>query len=174
MSLATASPTDDLDAIRAALKEQPDGVLDDVARRHNVSLRVVLDLLPGAAPRPASGARFVEIWNDLVDWGPVTFVVHTEDGVFEMKAPLPPGSEGRGYFNIHGESPLGGHLRIRDASRSICRPPVLRTPVLFAAIHQHQRRRHVKVFDGRDEKRELLADQLGRFERLRDAETNTT
>jgi putative heme iron utilization protein len=55
-----------------------------------------------------------------------------------------------------------------------CRPPVLRTPVLLAAIHQHQRGRHVKVFDGRDEKRELLADQLGRFERLRDAETNTT
>ena len=87
-------------------------MLADVARRHNVSMRVVLDLLPGAAARPASGARFVEIWNDLVDWGPVTFVVHTEDGVFEMKAPLPPGSEGRGYFNIHGESPLRGHLRI--------------------------------------------------------------
>jgi putative heme iron utilization protein len=69
LSLATASPTDDRDAIRAALKEQPDGVLDDVARRHNVSLRVVLDLLPGAAARPASGARFVEIWNDFVDWG---------------------------------------------------------------------------------------------------------
>jgi heme iron utilization protein len=60
--MATASPTNDLEAIRAALKEQPDGVLDDVARRHNVSLRVVLDLLPGAAARPASGARLVEIW----------------------------------------------------------------------------------------------------------------
>ena len=29
-----------------------------------------------------------------------------------------------------------------------------------------------KVFVGRDEKRELLADQLARFERLRDAETS--
>jgi putative heme iron utilization protein len=29
-----------------------------------------------------------------------------------------------------------------------------------------------KVFVGRDEKRELLADQLVRFERLRDAETS--
>jgi putative heme iron utilization protein len=29
-----------------------------------------------------------------------------------------------------------------------------------------------KVFVGRDEKRELIADQLARFERLRDAETN--
>lgn len=29
-----------------------------------------------------------------------------------------------------------------------------------------------KVFVGRDEKRELLVDQLARFERLRDAETS--
>ena len=86
MSLATASLTNDLNAIWAALKEQPDGVLDDIARRHGVPLRVVLDLLPGAAARSASGARFVEIWGDLVDWGPVTFIVHTEDGVFETSA----------------------------------------------------------------------------------------
>ena len=51
MSLATASPTNDLEAIRAALKEQPDGVLDDVARRHGVPLRVVLNLLQEAAAR---------------------------------------------------------------------------------------------------------------------------
>ena len=58
MSLATASPTADLEAIRAALKEQPDGVLDDVARGHGVPLRVVLDLLPegAAGRRPARGS----------------------------------------------------------------------------------------------------------------------
>jgi putative heme utilization carrier protein HutX len=110
--LTTASSTSDLEAIRAALKEQRDGVLDDVARRHGVPLRVVLDLLPRPAARSASGARFAEIWGDRVDWGSVTFIVHTEDGVFETKVPLPPGNEARGYFNIHGESPLGVHLRI--------------------------------------------------------------
>jgi putative heme utilization carrier protein HutX len=112
LSLATATSGPDLGAIRAALNEQPDGVLDDVARRHGAPLRAVLDLLTEGAASSAPGARFAEIWGDLVEWGPVTFIVHTEDGVFETKAPLPPGSEGRGYFNIHGESPLGGHLRI--------------------------------------------------------------
>src|SRR3984957_8476275 len=109
---AFSSAPSNFRSFRSSLKEQPDGVRDDVARRHGVSLRVVLDLLPGPAARSASGARFVDIWGDLVDWGPVTFIVHTEDGVFETKAPLPPGNEARGYFNIHGESPLGGHLRI--------------------------------------------------------------
>ena len=69
MNLAPASPALDLEAICATLREQRDGVLDDVARRHFVPLRVVLDLLPEAAARPAPGARFAEIWADLVDWG---------------------------------------------------------------------------------------------------------
>ena len=173
MSLATASPALDLEAIRAALEEQPDGVLDDVARRHAVPLRVVLDLLPGPAARSASGARFAEIWGDLVDWGPVTSIVHTEDGVFETKAPLPPGGEARGYFNIHGESPLGGHLRIARYAAIYfierlffgCRSCSLQ----FINIDGGAM---FKVFVGRDEKRELLADQLACFERLRDVETS--
>jgi hypothetical protein len=103
-------PALDLEAIQAALKEQPDGVLDDVARRHGVSLRIVLDLLPGAAARSAPGARFADIWSDLVDWGPVTFIVHTEE------RPPPHCAMRRDLF---------------------CRPAVLRTPVLLAAIYQH-------------------------------------
>jgi putative heme iron utilization protein len=144
LSLATASPALDLEAIRAALKEQPDGVLDDVAHRHAVPLRVVLDLPLAPAARSASGARFADIWGDLVDWGPVTFIVHTEDGVFETKAP-PPGSEARGYFNnsrreTTRRSPAHCAMR-RDL---FYRPSILRTPLLFAAVHQHRRRRHVQ------------------------------
>jgi heme iron utilization protein len=173
LSLATASPTNDLEAIRAALKEQPDGVLDDVARRHGVSLRIVLDLLPRPAARSASGARLAEIWSDLVDWGAVTFIVHTEDGVFETKAPLPPGSEARGYFNIHGESPLGGHLRIARCAAIyfIDRPFFGRRSCSLQFINVDGGAMF-KVFVGRDEKRELLAEQLARFERLRNAETS--
>jgi putative heme utilization carrier protein HutX len=172
LSLATASPTSDLEAIRAALKEQPDGVLDDIARRHGVPLRVVLDLLPDAAARSASGARFAEIWGDLVDWGLVTFIVHTEDGVFETKAPLPPGNEARGYFNIHGKSPLGGHLRIgRCAAIYFIDRPFFGRRSCSLQFINIDGGAMFKVFVGRDEKRELIADQLARFERLRDAET---
>jgi heme iron utilization protein len=172
LSLATASPTSDIEAIRAALKEQPDGVLDDIARRHGVPLRVVLDLLPRPAARSASGARFADIWGDLVDWGSVTFIVHTEDGVFETKAPLPPGSEARGYFNIHGESPLSGHLRIgRCAAIYFIDRPFFGRRSCSLQFVNIDGGAMFKVFVGRDENRELLADQLARFERLRNAET---
>jgi heme iron utilization protein len=173
LSLATASPTNDLEAIRAALKEQPDGVLDDVARRHRVPLRLVLDLLPRAAARSASGARFAEIWSELVDWGPVTFIVHTEDGVFETKAPLPPGSEARGYFNIHGKSPLGGHLRIaRCAAIYFVDRPFFGRRSCSLQFINIDGGAMFKVFVGRDEKRDLFAEQLACFERLRNAETS--
>jgi putative heme utilization carrier protein HutX len=172
LSLAAAPDPRDLDAIRAALKEQPDGVLDDIARRHGVSLRVVLDLLPTTAAQSVSGARFAEIWSDLVDWGPVTFIVHTEDGVFETKAPLPPGSEARGYFNIHGESPLGGHLRIaRCAAIYFVDRPFFGRRSCSLQFINIDGGAMFKVFVGRDEKRELLADQLARFGRLCDART---
>jgi putative heme utilization carrier protein HutX len=174
LSLATANLAPDLGAIRAALNEQPDGVLDDVARRHGAPLRVVLDLLPEGAARSGIGARFAEIWADLVDWGRVTFIVHTEDGVFETKAPLPPGSEARGYFNIHGESPLGGHLRIERCAAIyfVDRPFFGRRSCSLQFINIDGGAMF-KVFVGRDEERELLAGQLARFERLRNAETQT-
>jgi heme iron utilization protein len=172
LSLETATAALEIEAIRGALKEQPDGVLDDIARRHGAPLRVVLDLLPQGAARSAPGARFAEIWGDLVAWGPVTFIVHTEDGVFETKAPLPPGTEARGYFNIHGDSPLGGHLRIARCAAIyfVDRPFFGRRSCSLQFINL-EGGAMFKVFVGRDEKRELLADQLARFEQLRDVET---
>ena len=172
MTLAVALPPADFDAIRATLAEQTDGVLDDVARRHDVSLRVVLDLLPGDAARRAPGARFAEIWCELTAWGPVTFIVHTEDGVFETKAPLPPGSEARGYFNIHGESPLGGHIRAaRCAAIYFVDRPFFRRRSCSLQFINIDGGAMFKVFVGRDEQRELIGGQLARFERLRSAET---
>jgi heme iron utilization protein len=174
LSLATAIPASDTEAIRASLKEQPDGVLDDIARRHGAPLRVVLDLLPEGAARSAPGARFTEIWSDLVGWGPVTFIVHTEEGVFETKAPLPPGSKARGYFNIHGESPLGGHLRIaRCAAIYFVDRPFFGRRSCSLQFINIDGGAMFKVFVGRDEQRELLPDQFARFELLRNAETAT-
>jgi putative heme utilization carrier protein HutX len=160
-------------AVLADLEARPDGVLDDVARRHGVSLRVVFDLLPRESARPAAGARFADIWRDLTHWGPVTFIVHSDDGVFETKAVLPPGEEGRGYFNIHGDSPLGGHIR-RDRCAAIYfidRSFFGRRSCSLQFINIDGGAMF-KVFVGRDANRNLLEDQLERFVRLRSAETD--
>jgi putative heme utilization carrier protein HutX len=162
-------------ALLAELEAKPDGVLDDVARRFGVSLRVVLDLLPEASAGQAMGSRFAEIWRDLTQWGPVMFIVHTEDGVFETKAALPFGDEGRGYFNIHGEGPLGGHIR-----GDRCAAVYFIDRLFFGRRSCSLQFINIdggamfKVFVARDANRNLVVDQLQRFERLRAVETCAT
>ncbi len=147
-------------------------MLDDVARRHGVALRDVFDLLPEGAAKAVEAGRFIDIWRDMTEWGPVTFIVHTEDGVFETKAPLPPGGEGRGYFNIHGDSPLGGHIRMDRCAAIyfIDRPFFGRRSCSLQFINQDGGAMF-KVFVGRDANRELLVDQVARFEKLRAVES---
>lgn len=155
--------------IRERLAEKPDGILEAIAEDVGVPLSAVLACLPAGAAVPVAGSHFEEIWQDLVTWGEITFVVHTCDGVFECEGAIPPGSFGRGYFNIHGDSPIGGHLRA-DRCRTIYfvdRPFFGRRSCSVQFINQ-EGEGMFKVFVGRNEDRSLKAEQVARFEALRD------
>jgi len=170
MTATTASEAQGLEAVRAALAAKPDGVLESLAESHGVSYRAVLDCLPPDQRRSAPASAFEPIWEDLTAWGPIMFIVHTRNGVFETKGALPPGTLGRGYFNIHGDSPIGGHLN------------VARCNGIYFVDRQFFGRRSCsvqfidcdgeamfKVFAGRDRNRALLPDHVARFEALRSA-----
>lgn len=157
------------DRIREQLAAKPDGVLETIAADLGVPLADVLACLPAGAAVPVDGSAFEEVWKDLTGWGKITFVVHTRDGVFECKGTIPPGAFGRGYFNIHGDSPIGGHLRA-DRCRSIYfvdRPFFGKRSCSVQFINQ-EGEAMFKVFVGRNEDRSLKAEQLARFEALRD------
>lgn len=169
MSTTSNAEAAQLQAVREELAARPDGVLESLAERHGVSYRAVLECIEAQGRRVAPAAAFQEIWADMTAWGPVTFVVHTKDGVFETKAAVPPGEEGRGYFNIHGDSPLGGHLKMERCAgiyfvdrlffgRRSC-------SIQFISIDGEAM---FKVFVGRDERREMRPEQLLRFESLRE------
>ncbi len=163
------APADAIAAVKAALAEKPDCVLESLAEQHRVPYRAVLDCLDPGARRAAVKTDFDQIWQDLTTWGTVMFIVHTADGVFETKAAIPPGTHGRGYFNIHGDSPIGGHLKVErcDAIYFIDRPFFGRRScsIQFISIDGEAM---FKVFVGRDEARNMKADQLARYEALRD------
>ena len=157
-----------LDAVRQDLAERPDGVLETVAGNRNVPLQAVLDCLPEGTAVTVDTRHFEEIWHDLTSWGEITFVVHTRDGVFECKGTVPPGSSGRGYFNIHGDSPIGGHIRA-DRCRSVYfvdRPFFGKRSCSVQFINSDGDAMF-KIFVGRDKDRQLIPDQLARFEALR-------
>lgn len=153
---------------RAALAEKPDGVVEAMAAQANVTPAEILAILPTGAAVLASGEHFLTVWQDMASWGDVLLIVHTEDIVLEVEGTLPGVSEGHGWFSIHGDSPIGGHIR-KDRCVSIA----------FVDRGFHGRRScsvwfinadgraMFKVFVRRDEERALLADQLQRFEALR-------
>ncbi|QLF70767.1 heme utilization cystosolic carrier protein HutX [Peteryoungia desertarenae] len=163
--------SDRLDRAKAALAAKPDGVIEQIAAKAEVSPADVLAVLPDGAAGIVPADRWDAIWQDLSTWGDVLMIVHTDDIVLEVEGALPMGSEGHGWFNIHGDSPIGGHIR-KDRCQSI----------VFVDRGFHGRRScsvwfmnaegraMFKIFVRRDAERALIAEQLARFEALRQAE----
>lgn len=168
-ALADARPGDPGAAIRAALAEKPDGVLETVAEACGATMQDVLaELGPDQALR-IEGALFEEIWAELTAWGEIMFIVHTRDGVFEVSGALPPGSSGRGYFNIHGDSPIGGHLRAdRCASIWLVDRPFFGRRSCSVQFVNGEGGVMFKVFVARMPDRTLEPTQLARFEALKE------
>lgn len=161
-------PLDPATRIRQALAAAPDGVLEEIARREDVTYRAVLDALPADQVATVPGDRFEEVWGELAGWaGEITFIVHTADGVFETRGRVPPGSAGRGYFNIHGDSPIGGHIRAeRCAAIVFVDRPFFGRRSCSVQFVNRDGGAMFKIFVGRNEARELDPGQLARFEAL--------
>lgn len=169
MNTVTQMKPDASSLIDEALRDRPDGVLEVVAQKCGASLWQVFERLPESQAVAISGDRFEELWADLTTWGSVLLIVHTDDIVLECEGALPPGTSGHGYFNIHGDSPIGGHIKASNCSR-----------IVFVDRPFHGRRScsvqflnatgnaMFKVFVRRDESRELLSGQVKLFETVRE------
>ena len=162
MQVATAKP--ELAGILAA---DPGAVVETVAKEQGVTAREVVEALPAALRRFAPASAFAAAMQDIATWGVVTLIVHSDDGIMEFTGTIPPGEVGRGYFNLMARTGFHGHLRHeRCAGLAFMERPFmgrLSASVLFLNINGGIM---FKVFVGRDEKRELLADQLARFRAL--------
>ena len=155
--------------IDLALAERPDGVLEMVAAKCEASLWQVFQRLPEGQAISVAGDRFEDLWAELTKWGNVLFIVHTDDIVLECEGALPPGTSDHGYFNIHGDSPVGGHIKASNCNH-----------IVFVDRRFHGRRScsvqflnsagnaMFKVFVRRDKLRDLLVEQVKLFENLRE------
>ena len=168
MDLPHDLSTDKTARILAALAEKPDGVVEAIATQAGATLAEVLEQLPEGAVVQAPASEFASIWQKMTTWGEVLLIVHTDDIVAEVAGSLPEGSEGHGWFNIHGDSPIGGHIREENCAG---------IAVVDRAFHGKRscsvwfmnKAGHAmfKVFVRRDAERVLLADQLEKFMALR-------
>jgi heme iron utilization protein len=150
------------------LAQNADGILEQIARDYSVSTFEVVRALPADHRTIVAGSLFEKIFAELTGWGEVLFIVHTPDIVLECAGRIPPGSFGRGYFNIHGDSPIGGHLKADNCTRiAFVSRPFMGRPSRSLQFFNGAGEAMFKIFVRRDDKRELLPEQVARFDALR-------
>jgi putative heme utilization carrier protein HutX len=149
------------------LADNPGAVIETVADEHAVTPRAVVEALPASMRRFAPVGTFVDAMTDVAKWGDVTLIVHTSDGIMEFTGLVPNGQVGHGYFNLMGSSGFHGHLRHeRCSGLAFVERPFMGRLSAFIAFFNTDDGIMFKIFVGRDETRELKADQLAAFRAL--------
>lgn len=161
-------PNNDIAALKAHMAENPGAVIETVAHERGVTPRAVIEALPPEMVKIGGGAdAFVTAMQDIAEWGEVTLIVHTDDGIFETTAPVSPGKLGHGYYNLTEPKGLHGHLRHeRCGGIAFVERPFMGKSSAFVAFLNVDGGVMFKVFVGRDETRALKAEQLARFHAL--------
>jgi heme iron utilization protein len=149
------------------LAENPGAIVEEVAKAQNATAREVVEALPEQMRKFAPGTAFIDAMQDIATWGDVTLIVHTDDGIMEFGGPVPPGEVGRGYYNVPGAKGFHGHLRHeRCAGIAFVERPLMGRLSASVQFLNTDGGIMFKVFVGRDEKRELKADQMQKFRAL--------
>jgi putative heme utilization carrier protein HutX len=149
------------------LAENPDAIVEEVAKAQNATAREVVEALPEDMRKFAPGTAFIDAMQDIGAWGDVTLIVHTDDGIMEFGGPVPAGEVGRGYYNVPGSKGFHGHLRHeRCAGIAFIERPLMGRLSASVQFLNTDGGIMFKVFVGRDEKRELKADQMEKFRAL--------
>ncbi|MET0407504.1 MAG: heme utilization cystosolic carrier protein HutX [Hyphomicrobium sp.] len=162
-SEAAARPT-----LRERLAGNADGILEQVAREYGVSTFEAVEALPVTHRAIIGGGDFEKIFAALTNWGSVVFIVHTQDIVLECEGSIPPGSFARGYFNLHGDSPIGGHIKAESCkSIAFVSRPFMGRESRSIQFFNGDGEAMFKIFVRRDEKRELIGEQVKLFDELK-------
>ena len=150
------------------LQQNADGILEQIARDYGVSTFDVVAALPESHRTVLPGSKFEAVLQALTEWGEVLFIVHTPDIVLECAGTIPPGSFGRGYFNLHGDSPIGGHFKADNCTHiAFVSRPFMGRPSRSLQFFNAAGEAMFKIFVRRDKERNLLPEQVARFDVLR-------
>jgi len=155
--------------LAAQLALNADGILEQIAREYGVSTLGGGTQSAARAPHGRRRQLFAEIMQDVTTWGDILFIVHTPDIELKCSGPLPPGTYGRGYYNVHGESPIGGHIRAENCTAiAFVSRPFMGRPSRSIQFFNASGEAMFKIFVRRDEARELIAGQVAKFDALRE------
>ncbi len=142
-----------------------------LAKELGVPELAIMECLPESECVLVGTEHFEEIMTMIATWGQVTTIVQNGSVVLETKGMLPLGSFGYGYFNLMGKGDynVGGHIRA-DLLSAIyfVERPFMGMRSMSVQFYELSGAPMFKVYIGRDEKRQLLPEQIEAFEALRD------
>ena len=142
-------------------------LLEQIAREYGVSTLEVVRNLPSDQGVVVSGDAFADIMQDISSWGDVLFLIHNSDIVLECTGKVPLGTFGHGYYNIHGDSPIGGHIKADNCKAIAFVERGLKRVGMSVQFYNGAGEAAFKIFVGRDANRELIAEQVEKFRALR-------
>lgn len=165
--MTNSRSTEPHDLVRKELAENPSGILEITASQHGLSLQDTVECLPAAMWKRIPGAHFIDVMQDISQWGSVTIISHTRDAILEFEGPLPTGSMGHGFYNLSGGSALSGHLRADNCKAIVfLRRPFMGKDTASVQFFNADGEAMFKIFVGRDETKRLKADQVEKFSQL--------
>ena len=158
--------------LKQRLAVDPGAVFETIAAEESVSCRDVVEALPDEMRHFVDGGLFEAVMTDVARWGAVTFIVHTEDGIFEFSCAVPKGSVSRGNYNLSGRDGLHGHIRYnRCAAIAFVERPFMSRNSAVIVFFNVDGGIMFKIFVSRDRDGALIADQLAVFRALSETVT---
>ncbi|RKS87742.1 heme utilization protein HuvX [Orbus hercynius] len=143
----------------------PDGALEKIAAEYQVSLLTVIQALPHC--RLLAGQHFDQVCQAVEQWGNVTILVNTPDIIFEFYGNLPSGKHGHGYYNLQGKQGFSGHISAQRCQHiAFIERKFMGVDTASILFLNDAGQAMFKIFVGRDEQRNLQAEQLSAFRQL--------
>ena len=147
------------------LMTEPDGTLETIATQFETTLLEVVRHLPSRSLM--SGEQFDIVWDNVMKWGNVTTLVHTQDVILEFSGELPSGFHRHGYFNLRGKKGMTGHIKAENCQYiAMIERKFMSMDTASILFFNQEGVAMFKIFLGRDEHRQLLPEQLSAFRQL--------
>lgn len=148
----------------------PNQALSEMAKELEMTEGEVTLALPEQMVKRVEGDHAEVILVQLPEWGKVTTIINSFGSIFEAKAPFPKGKNARGYYNLMGgkEGELHGHLKL-DLITDIAfvSKPFMGMESYYIGFYDSSGGCVFKVYLGRDKKRQLIPEQIERFNELK-------
>jgi len=147
------------------LKTEPDGTLEAIAGQYNTTLLEVVKNLPSHTL--VAGNKFDTVWDTVCEWGKVTTLVHSADMILEFTGELPSGFHRHGYFNLRGKKGMTGHIKAENCTHiALVERKFMAMDTASILFFNAAGNAMFKIFLGRDDHRQLLAEQVDAFRTL--------